>query len=293
MPSMTSEVICAAMTQAPGSLLRGWRRRRHLSQMELAHRAAVSTRHVSFVETGRSRPTADMVLRLCEQLDVPLRERNTVLLAAGHAPAYREHGLSDPPMRQVNAAIEGILAAHLPFPALVVDRRWELVSANEALYALLDGVPPHLVEPPVNVIRLSVHPEGLAPRIANLEQWRAHLIHRLSREHDASADAHLAALLEELGAEDGVPGNRRGSAGLAAEGPGSLLVPLQLRVDGEVLSFLSTTTLFGTPHEVTLSELAIEAFYPADERTRELVLGATAARPPAAARLGDHHRPAR
>lgn len=271
------------MTQAPGPLLRGWRHRRHLSQMELAHRASVSARHVSFIETGRSRPTADMVLRLCDELDVPLRERNTVLVAAGHAPAYPEYRLSDPPMRQVSAAIEGILAAHLPFPALIVDRRWELVSANEALYRLLDGVPAHLLEPPVNVIRLSVHPEGLAPRIANLDQWRQHLVCRLRREHEASADPHLAVLLAELceGADPSV-GTPSGMP------PGSLLTPLQLWVGGEILSLVSTTTLFGTPHEVTVSELAIEAFYPADERSRAMLLSAPDDRP--ATRRARHAR---
>lgn len=250
------------MNVAAGTMLRTWRHRRHLSQLELAHRAQVSSRHVSFVETGRSRPTVDMVLRLCEHLEIPLREQNHVLLAAGHAPAHPEHRLDDPPMEQVSAAIDGILQGHLPFPALVVDRRWDLVAANDALYGLLDGLPGHLLEPPVNVIRLSMDPAGLAPRIENLDQWRTHLIHRLRRELDASADPHLAEVLTELG--DPAP--------LEPGAAMPLLVPLRLRVGSDVLSLISTTTVFGTPHEVTLSELAIEVFYPADDTTRRLLL---------------------
>jgi len=246
-----------------GDLIRSWRRRRHLSQLELAHRADVSSRHLSFVETGRSRPTSTMILRLCEQLDVPLREQNRVLLAGGFAPEHPEHALADPPMADVAAAIDGILTAHLPFPALVVDPGWDLVSANDAVYALLDGVAPRLLEPPVNVIRLTLDPDGLAPRIANLAEWREHLLVRLAHEHDATGDPRLAALLDDLG-----PVGR----GMVGRTPG-LVVPLRLRTpDGGELSFLSTTTVFGTPREVTLSELAIEAFYPADAATRAALL---------------------
>lgn len=269
---MTSEVMGARaagpygrpMTQngarlgSPGPLLRDWRRRRSLSQLDLANRAGVSSRHLSYVETGRSRPTPEMILRLCDHLAVPLREQNRVLLEGGFAPAHPEHGLADPPMAEVSAAIEGILAAHLPFPALVVDAGWDLVSANEAVSALLDGVAPRLLDPPVNVIRLSLDPEGLAPRIDNLDEWRDHLVSRIGREHELNHDERLAELLRELGPS--ADATRR-------PGPG-LVVPLRLRVDGAVLSFLSTTTVFGTPREVTLSELAIEAFYPADEGTR-------------------------
>lgn len=250
------------MSEPAGVLLREWRRRRSLSQLELAHRCGVSTRHVSFIETGRSHPTSAMILRLCDQLAVPLREQNRVLLAGGFAPAHPEHGLADPPMAEVAAALEGILAAHLPFPALVVDPGWDLVAANDAVYALLGGVAPHLLEPPVNVIRLSLDPEGLAPRIVNLDEWRAHLLARLRREHDATRDERLAALLADLD----VPG----SPHVASPG---LVVPLRLRSGDAELHLLSTTTVFGTPREVTLSELAIEAFYPADETTRRLLAG--------------------
>ncbi len=256
----------SAPTVPAGELLRTWRERRNLSQLALASRADVSTRHLSYVETGRSRPTSTMILRLCRHLDVPLREQNRLLLAGGYAPVHPEHRLADPPMAVANAALEAILEAHLPYPALVVDRHWELVAANDAAFALLDGVDPDLLEPPVNVIRLSVHPRGLAPRIVNLQQWRAELVARLRREHQATADPALAALADEVadGTADG---------GGVEAGPAALVVPLQLRVGDAVLSFLSTTTVFGTPREVTLSELAIEAFYPADDATRRALLG--------------------
>lgn len=247
-------------------LIREWRQRRHLSQLDLAHRAEVSTRHLSWIETGRSRPTSAMVLRLCDHLDVPLRAQNQVLLAAGHAPAHPERGLGDPTMAEANAALEAILQAHGPYPALVVDRQWDLVTANEAAFGLLDGVDPTLLEPPVNVIRLSVHPRGLGGRIVNLGEWRAHLVERLRREYDGSADPALGELLAEVAA--GQP------AETDAVPAAALVVPLRLRAtDGAVLSFISTTTVFGTPREVTLSELAIEAFYPADEETRRRLGG--------------------
>lgn len=268
------------MTDTAGELLRDWRRRRNLSQLDLAHRADVSTRHLSFIETGRSRPTSQMILRLCDQLAVPLREQNRLLLACGFAPAHPEHRLGDPPMAEANAAVEAILAAHLPFPALVVDPGWDLVAANDAIWALLDGVPADLLEPPVNVIRLSLDPRGLAPRIVNLDEWREHLVQRLRREYDASADARIKELLEEVddrGSGFDAPvaeeGGRRPSRN-PSEGSAALVVPLQLRAGDDVLSFISTTTVFGTPREVTLSELAIEAFYPADERTRAALTGA-------------------
>jgi len=262
-----------------GALLREWRQRRHVSQLDLAARAGVSTRHVSFVETGRSRPTSQMILRLCDHLGVPLREQNKVLLAGGYAPAHPEHGLNEPAMAEVSAAIEAILAAQMPFPALVIDAGWDLVSANDAIYSMLGGVAPRLLEPPVNVIRLTLDPEGLAPRIVNLDEWRDHLLRRLHREYDASADPRLADLLAELEGPPGNTGHRSGPAS-AQTHPNSdipgLVVPLRLRMGdaagGTTLSLLSTTTVFGTPREVTLSELAIEAFYPADQQTRDLIV---------------------
>ncbi|WP_183094212.1 helix-turn-helix domain-containing protein [Nocardioides stalactiti] len=245
-----------------GDLLREWRQRRHLSQLDLANRADVSTRHLSYVETGRSQPTSAMILRLCHHLDVPLREQNRVLLAGGFAPAHPEHALTDPPMAEANAAIEAILQAHLPYPALVIDRHWELVAANDAAFALLDGIPAELLEPPINVIRLSVHPEGLGARIVNLDEWRAALASRLRQEHHATGDPFLGALATEVAGDlDLVPASAL------------LVVPLQLRAGDQVLSLISTTTVFGTPREVTLSELAIEAFYPADDATRSVLHG--------------------
>lgn len=207
-----------------------------------------------------------MILRLCDQLMVPLREQNQLLLAGGFAPAYPELGLADPPMAQVSAAIDSILAAHLPWPALVIDGAWDLVQANDAVYGLMEGVDPSLLEPPVNVIRLSLDPGGLAPRISNLVEWRAHLLSRLRREYDASGDERLldlARTYDDSGA---------GAPGVSAPG---LVVPLVLRVRGHELSLLSATTVFGTTREVTLSELAIEAFYPADQVTRSALCATT------------------
>lgn len=254
----------SVVTDSAGVLIREWRQRRRLSQLDLANRAEVSTRHLSCIETGRARPTSEMIVRLCDHLDVPLREQNHVLLAGGYAPAHPEHALGDPSMAEANAAIEAILAAHQPFPALVVDRQWDLVAANDAAFGVLGGIPDDLLEPPVNVIRLSLHPRGLAPRIANLDEWRGHLLHRLLREYDVSADAELRSLIDDVRASG------------PADGPASpgLVVPLRLRTDGGgELSLLSTTTVFGTAREVTLSELVIETFYPADDATRAALLG--------------------
>lgn len=254
------------MNDHAGSALREWRLRRNLSQLDLAVRADVSTRHLSYVETGRARPSPEMILRLCEELAVPLRDQNQILLSGGYAPAHPEHSLTDPPMADINAAIEAILQAHQPYPALVIDGRWELVTANEAAFLMLDGVAEELLEPPVNVLRLSLDPRGLAPRIANLAEWRDHLVVRLRRQYDASGDPVIGAMLEEMA--DGGPVPHPSAVSSA------LVVPLDLRVaDDTVLSFVSTTTVFGTPREVTLSELAIEAFYPADEATRKYLNG--------------------
>lgn len=254
------------MSEQAGTLLREWRRRRNLSQLELASRTGVSPRHVSFIETGRSRATSTMLLRLCDQLALPLREQNRLLLAGGFAPAHPEHALSEPPMAEAAAAIESILQAHLPYPALVIDPGWDLVAANDAVYGLLGGVAPHLLEPPVNVITLTLDPQGLAPMIVNLEQWRALLLARLRHEYDASRDPRIAGLLERH-----APG-KDVAAPAEWETPG-LVVPLRLRLGELELHLVSTTTVFGTPREVTLSELAIEAFYPADESTRTALHG--------------------
>jgi transcriptional regulator with XRE-family HTH domain len=245
-----------------GTLLRDWRRRRRMSQLDLALEAGVSARHVSFVETGRSRPSAEMVVQLAEHLEVPLRDRNALLLAAGYAPAYAQRDLDEPEMGPVREAIDRLLRGHEPYPAVVVDRHWGLVAANRAVPLLIAGATAHLTEPPVNVLRLSLHPEGMAPRIVNLGEWRAHLLDRLGRQAVVSGDPALFALHEELA---GYPGGEPGHVpDLEA---GAIAVPLRLLVDGDELAFISTATTFGTATDVTVSELAIESFFPADART--------------------------
>jgi transcriptional regulator with XRE-family HTH domain len=248
-----------------GEELRSWRQRRHLSQLELATEVEISTRHLSFMETGRSQASRAMVLRLAEQLDVPLRERNDLLIAAGYAPMYASRPYSDPSLAAVREAVDSILQVHEPYPALLVDRHWSLVSANQSAQGFLQCLDEALVKPPVNVLRVSLHPNGIASRIVNLAQWRSHVLARLARDVEITADATLAELLAEL---RGYPG---GEANHMADPNGtSVVVPLKLRTpEGGVLSFLSTTTVFGTAVEVTLSELVLEAFYPADEFTAD------------------------
>ncbi len=257
-----------------GDLLRDWRQRRRRSQLDLALEAEVSARHLSFVETGRSSPSRDLILTLADRLELPLRERNTLLVAGGFAPAYPERSLDDPALAAARRAMELVLAGHEPFPALAIDRRWTMVLANRAVAPLLMGIDDALLKPPVNVLRLSLHPDGLAPRIANLAEWRAHLLDRLRRQVEATADRGLQELLRELLAYPKPPGPPHpGPAGDKAYA--GVVVPLRLKTPGGVLSFFSTTTVFGTPVDVTLSELALEAFYPADAATAT-ALGARA-----------------
>jgi transcriptional regulator with XRE-family HTH domain len=250
-----------------GGLLRDWRRRRRLSQLDLALEAGISSRHLSFVETGRSRPSAEMVLLLAERLDVPLRDRNQLLLAAGYAPVYGQRGLDEPEMGPVRDALDAVLRGHEPYPAIVVDRHWGMVAANAALGLLVEGVAPELLEPPVNVLRASLHPDGVAPRIANLAEWRAHLLDRLGRQAVSTGDPALAALYAELSALPG-GGGPAAAVDLAA---GDIAVPLRLMHDGSELAFISTVTTFGTAIDVTVAELSIESFFPADARTAEAV----------------------
>lgn len=264
------------VTGAPpplGDLLRGWRQRRRLSQLDLAGEADISARHLSFVETGRSSPSREVVLRLAERLELPLRERNALLLAAGYAPVFPERPLQDPALGAAREAVGAVLAGHEPFPALAVDRHWNLVAANRAVTPLLAGVAPELLASPVNVLRLSLHPGGLAPRVGNLGEWRAHLLARLAGQIARSGDADLERLRCELAAYP-VPDPAREA------GPGPLpsqvFVPLRLSTARGVLTLLSTTTVFGTPLDVTLSELAVEAFFPADAATREALRTLTA-----------------
>lgn len=261
-----------AVTPGPASFgdhLRTWRQQRHLSQLELANEADISTRHVSFMETGRTNPSRDMVLRLCERLAIPLRERNTLLVAAGYAPMYRERALDDPALAAARQAVELVLKGHEPCPAIALDRCWNVVAANRAAQALLAAhVSPKLLAPPVNVFRLSLHPDGLASRIANLAQWRHHLFERLRQQIQATADPALLALQAELleypAPEESPP------LVMAGEMLG-VVMPFCFESVHGMLSLISTTTIFGTPVDVTLQELAVESFFPADAFTAQVL----------------------
>lgn len=264
-----------------GALLRGWRERRRLTQLDLAERANVSTRHISFVENGRSRPTSEMIISLSGHLDVPLRERNQLLLAGGYAPAYSESDLASPPMSAVSAAIDRVLTGLGPLPAAVIDRHWQLVAANDAIDLFTAGAAARLLEPPVNVLRLSLHPEGMAPRILNLPEWRAHLLDRLARQADATGDQVLRDLHTELSAypvpdrvaDGAADGGERGRAGRPAEPwtANGIVTPVRYRSPRGELSLFTTTTVFGMPTDVTVSELAVETFFPADAPTASLL----------------------
>ena len=252
-----------------GDHLREWRQRRHLSQLDLAGDAEISARHLSFVETGRAAPSRDMVLKLAERLDVPLRERNVLLVAAGFAPAFPQRPLQDPALKAARAAVDLVLRAHEPNPALAVDRHWNLVSANRMVTPLLEGIPARLLGRPVNVLRLSFHPEALAARTVNLAEWCGHLKERLHRQCEQTADPELIKLYHEIRAYP-VPAR---SAPLPAD---AVAIPFRMRLGGEVLSFFSTTMIFGTPVDITLSELALETFFPADDSTASRMRGMAA-----------------
>jgi transcriptional regulator with XRE-family HTH domain len=276
-----------------GPLLREWRERRRLSQLGLAVDAGVSARHVSFVENGRARPSPEMVLHLAERLEVPLRERNRLLLSAGYAPVYGQRTLDDAEMKPVREAIGLVLGGHEPYPALVVDQHWNMVAANAGLAALTEGVAAELMEEPVNVLRVALHPKGLAPRIVNLTEWRTHLLDRLDRQIAATSDPALVALRDELAAYPATDATGNGHVGDGARGDGGdpgdrpdrptvtdgaqlardLVVCLRLRAGDAELAFFSTIATFGTAVDVTISELAIESFFPADRATVEYLQG--------------------
>ncbi|HEX5190107.1 MAG TPA: helix-turn-helix transcriptional regulator [Streptosporangiaceae bacterium] len=260
---MTTITPRARPARPVGELLREWRERRRLSQLDLSIQADISSRHLSFVETGRSRPTPAMIIRLTEQLDVPLRERNSLLLAAGYAPAYPQHGLNEPELSSVRDALGQVLAGHEPYPAVVLNRWWEMVDSNAGASALTDGCAGWLLEAPVNVLRLSLHPEGLAPRIVNLGEWRTHLLTQLQHRARSLGDERLADLHREL---SGYPGGQDHGGGAAPQGAGVVL-PLRYRSGDQELSFFSVTASVSTATDVTVEELAIEAFYPADPVT--------------------------
>jgi transcriptional regulator with XRE-family HTH domain len=254
--------------QSVGDLLRRWRQRRRLSQLEFACDAEISTKHLSFVETGRSMPSREMVLHLAEQLDVPTRERNVLLVAAGYAPMFPERSLQDDALDVARRAIDLVLDRQRPYPAFALDRHWQVVASNAALPELYTGVAAPLTKRPVNALRISLHPDGLAPRIANFAEWRAHLLARLRRQIDLSGDPALRELLDEILAyklPDGV------KPAHAVPSPHEVLVPLRIMTEVGLLSFVSTTTVFATPLDITLSELAVELFFAADAATDEAV----------------------
>jgi transcriptional regulator with XRE-family HTH domain len=248
-----------------GDLLRQWRQHRRLSQLDLACEAEISAKHLSFVETGRSQPSRAMVLRLAEHLEVPLRERNALLTAAGFAPFFQERALADPALATAKKAVELVLKGHEPYPAFALDRHWTLVAFNDATPLLLAGVHATLLQPPVNVLRLSLHPAGLAPRIINLAEWRDHLLERLRHQIDLTADPLLVELLREL--RDYPAPKHDASSATSQPDYAGIVVPFRIRTDAGALTFFSTTTVFGTPVDITLSELALECFYPADAST--------------------------
>jgi transcriptional regulator with XRE-family HTH domain len=248
-----------------GAMLRSWRQRRSLSQLELSLNADISSRHLSFVETGRARPSREMVLHLAEELQVPLRERNALLLAAGYAPLYAERSFDAPEMDTVRRAVDRFLRAHEPYPALVIDRCHDLLASNDALELLLAGVAPELLRPPANALRIALHPRGMAPRTLNLGEWSAHLLQRLRREAQITGDPRLESLHDELAAYPGVELKLPHGEVQSSD----ILLPLKLRdIDGVTeLAFFSTLSTFGTAVDITLAELAIEAFYPANAST--------------------------
>jgi transcriptional regulator with XRE-family HTH domain len=273
---LASLLVMTQPTPTFGDLVRDWRGRRRMTQMDLALEAELSPRHMSFLETGRSRPSREMVLRLAERLEPPLRDRNLLLTAAGFAAVYpASKGLDDPGMAPARRAVDLILAGHEPHPALAVDRRWNLLTANGAAQELMAGLAPELLTPPINVLRASLHPGGLAPRILNLVEWRAHVLERLRRDLALTADPALADLLAELTAFPAPPA----AAGRAHGADyGGVAIPLRLASDKGPLAFISTTTLFGTAVDVTLSELVLETFFAADEHTARVMADLAAAR---------------
>ncbi|MEU6811447.1 helix-turn-helix transcriptional regulator [Streptomyces sp. NPDC046831] len=247
-----------------GPLLRAWREQRRVSQLELALRADSSARHISFIETGRSRPSEEMVLRLAEHLDVPVRERNALLLAAGYAPHYPETPLDDPSLDALREGLQRLIRGYEPYPALVVDATYGVVTANRGIAMLLEGVAESLLVPPLNAMRLTLHPRGLAPRIRNLPEWRGHLLAQMERQIALHRSRELRALYEEVAA---YPVPETGGDGEPAGGVPYVALPLRIEHGGRVLSFVSSISTFNTPMDVTVAELAIETFLPADPAT--------------------------
>ena len=265
------------LSNAVGAMLRDWREDRRRSQLDLALDVGVSTRHLSFVETGKSKPSPELVLAISEHLDVPLRERNAMLLAAGYAPRYRHTPLDDEALASVRSALHALIRAHDPYPALVVDRHWNMVMANDGALGLVANVARHLLEPPVNVYRVTLHPEGMSQWIDNLDEWAHHLLGTLDRQVAVTRDPKLRALLDEVSAYPNI-------AALDHEwrtrsNVPTVIVPLRMRMPGAggggsvVTSWFSTNTSIGTPADITLDELHVEMFHPADDATAALVGG--------------------
>lgn len=273
MESISGARYDPAMNHAPrpiGAQLREWRQRRHLSQLDLAVEAEISTKHLSFVETGRAQPSRDMVLHLADLLDVPLRDRNSMLVAAGFAPVFPERPFGDPALAVARKAIDLVLAGHEPYPAVAVDRYWTLMAANGPALRLMGDAAPALLQPPINVLRLTLHPSGLARRVLNYSEWRLHVLTRLRRQIAATADPILGELAAELESYPVPDTATKTSPSDAAEFAG-VVIPMRFQTEVGVLSLFSTITIFGTPVDITLSELGIEAFYPADAATAELL----------------------
>ncbi len=257
------------MQPIAGDLIREWRHKRRLSQLHLALDAEISQRHLSFVESGRSRPSREMVMKLCEHMQVPLRQRNDLLVAAGFAPIFEERALTDKGLQAAMSAVQKVLTGHEPYPAFAVDRGWNMIAANRAIEPFLKLVSePALVAPPVNVLKLALHPGGLAPHMLNLPEWRGHLLGRLRQQIAATADEQLIVLERELSA---YPGRVHHVHDPARD----IAVSMQIRFSDKILSFISTVTVFGTPLDVTLSELAIESFFPADDETAGILHAGT------------------
>ena len=252
-----------------GELLRQWRQRRHLSQLNLACDAEISSRHLSFVETGRSLPSREMLLHLAGILDIPLRDRNLLLLAGGYAPVFKETPFQDSDLQQARQAVELMINGHEPYPALAFDRRWTLVMQNKAHMRLLHGVDAELLRPPVNVLRLALHPNGLAPRILNLPEFRGYVLRRLRRDMAVTDDPLPSRLLDEFLGYPETTGHGPAEAATADSKYTGMVVRLQLIVEGASLSLFTASTVFGTPLDVTLSELAIESYFPANQRTAD------------------------
>ncbi len=274
-PTAPATTPSSSAVQGVGPLLRAWRERRRVSQLDLALRAESSARHISFVENGRSRPSEEMVLRLAEHLEVPVRERNALLLAAGYAPRYPETPLEDPSLEALREGVERLIRGYEPYPALVVDGLYSVVAANRGIAMLLDGVDEELLAPPLNAMRLTLHPKGLAPRIRNLREWRGHLLHQMERQIALQRSPELRALYEEVSAyplAEGVGGPSRTSEPAGAVPHFAL--PLLIEHEGHTLSFVSSISTFNTPLDVTVAELAIETFLPADPATGKFLRGA-------------------